>query len=112
MKLPEFLDNVHEYMLLEQQTDAICGRLLKIDNNSAEELTAGEKAVFEELNCTQRKIEVWLPRFRKGLNCLNCKHFTTLYDTWDNMEYPRCMYDGENEYTEVDNLCENFEPKE
>lgn len=112
MKITEFLDNIHEYMLLERQTDAICARLLRQGDNNADALTEGEKAVFEELNRVQCNIERWLPLFRKGLNCANCKHFDVLYDTWDNMDYPRCTYDGENEYTEVDNICTNFEPEE
>ena len=112
MKITEFLDKVHEYMLLERQTDAICARLLRQGDNNADALTEGEKTVFEELNSVQCDIEKWLPLFRKGLICANCKHFNVLYDTWDNMEYPRCTYEGENEYTEVDNICTNFEPIE
>ena len=112
MKLTEFLDDVHEYMLLERQTDSICARLLTQGDNNADALTEGEKAVFEELYSVQCNIERWLPLFRKGLNCANCKHFDVLCDTWDNMDYPRCTYDGENEYTEVDNICTNFEPEE
>lgn len=112
MKITEFLDKVHEYMLLERQTDAICARLLTQGDNNADALTEGEKAVFEELNSVQRDIEKRLPLFRKDLACANCKHFDVLYDTWDNMDYPRCTYDGENEYTEVDNICTNFEPEE
>jgi hypothetical protein len=113
MKLTEFLDKVHEYMLLARQTDAICSRLLSQGDNNADALTESEKAVFEELNNAQRDIEQRLPLFRKGCNCANCKHFDVLYDTWDNnMQYPRCMYDGENEYTRIDGFCENFEPIE
>lgn len=112
MKLTEFLDNVHEYMLLERQTDAICARLLRQGDNDADALTEGEKAVFEELNSAQCNIERWLPLFRNGVSCANCKHFDVLYDTWDNMDYPRCTYGGENEYTRVDGFCENFEPEE
>ena len=113
MKLTEFFDNVHEYMLLERQTDAICSRLLTQGDNNADALTEGEKTVFEELNSVQRDIEKWLPLFRKECNCANCKHFDVFYDTWDNnMTYTRCTYDGENEYTEADNICTNFEPIE
>lgn len=112
MKITEFLDKVHEYMLLERQTDAICARLLTQGDNNADALTEDEKAVFEELNSVQRDIERWLPLFRKGLNCVNCKHFQIISFSGDNMDYTRCMYDGENEYTDFDKLCTNFEPIE
>jgi hypothetical protein len=63
MKLTEFLDKVHEYMLFERQTDAICDRLLTQGNNSSDALTEGEKAVFKELYSVQCDIEKWLPLF-------------------------------------------------
>ena len=99
-------------MILTRETDGIVGEALKEGRNSSTELTAAEKQVFQDLFYIQREIEEWLPRFRRGLRCELCKHFRVLNVTNDDMDYTRCMCDGENEYTEVDNICTNFEPIE
>ena len=112
MKILEFIALTQKMMILTRATDGIVGEVLKAGGNSSTDLTPEEKQVFQDLFYTQREVEEWLSRFRRGLRCELCKHFRVLNVTNDDMDYTRCMYDGENEYTDFYSICQNFEPFE
>ena len=112
MKILGFIALTQKMMQLTRATDGIVGEAFKEGRNSTSELTADDKKVFQDLFYTQRKIEEWLPRFRRGLRCELCKHFRVMNVTNDDMDYTRCMYEDENEYTDFFSICQNFEPIE
>lgn len=112
MRIFEFIALTQKMMILTRETDGIVGEALKEGRNSSTELTADEKQVFKHLFYAQREVEDWLPRFRRGLRCELCKHFRIMNVTNDDMDYTRCMFEDENEYTDFFSICQNFEPFE
>lgn len=82
-------------------------------------LTEGDKKsqlrineTFNKWSKLEKEVDIWLLRFRKGVCCNRCKHFQILSVSNDDMDYTRCVHNGENEYTDYNKLCANFEPIE
>lgn len=103
MQLKQFFDLIAE--MVEGQE--ITSKIAQQAKDEGRELTNQEKEQFRRLFGIETAVRLWLPKFMRGCSCINCKHCTN-----DDKDYAICLQSSANEYTNIDDLCYNFEPIE